>query len=835
MGSRSDETWHRLRVWTSGQAPSERLALQLLLSDGYSRVDPSHPLGGPDGGRDAIVHRNDARWIMAAYFPRQQQSFSAIKSKFVADFQGVDRNEAHGMAFVTNQELTLAERAELTMASVGRADIYHLERIVALLDQPSMHSVRSQYLGIGADPALPPIRYRPAYVQLLSTGAAPVDLVGRGREQAAIWDFLAGTAASSDVCVVSGMPGVGKTAVALAACSGALAQFTGGAIRVDLDSYREDPWRDPAGDHHFTSALLEAIGESPTTIDDAQLLVVWQAFLSARSAASERVLLLFDNVSDYSQVSRLVPRGLGHRTIVTSRTKMAPTISGSTAIGVEPLDRLESSVLLTTSSGRVSTAAGDASTRQEPAALLRIADLCAGLPLALNIAAAILASDPGLTAAELADELGETATRLSSLEYADVAVRAAFVGSLERLDEESAATFALMSVHPGRDWSQRSAASILGASESDAGRRLRRLRQASLIERGPAPSRWLMHDLLYVFAREQLSRHADELDADASRRRLTEQYRSDLEDATWWINAATDLSPDSPFPGRAPAVAWLAAEVGNALACARAAFDGQDYEEAWSIGITAGEYLHVSNRLQEGLEAAELALRAASALNDRSKEAGALNNVGLVHNTVGNLDLAKVAFMKGAKAYREIGEVGGEARVLIGLAEAIRKESGPVSTIGTLRRAVRLYQVDEDVRGVGFALTNLGISLREAGRFLAAQEVLRHALKIHEATGARHAEAATLSQLGTCLGQAGRLPEGEAMLRRAIDVYSEVGNHGGVAMATMNLGNQLRMRGDLQGSGRLYERALAIFVEVNDHGGADLARKNLATLRRTGA
>lgn len=43
---RQDETWHRLREWTSGQTPSERLAAQLLAEEGYSEIDPSHPLGG---------------------------------------------------------------------------------------------------------------------------------------------------------------------------------------------------------------------------------------------------------------------------------------------------------------------------------------------------------------------------------------------------------------------------------------------------------------------------------------------------------------------------------------------------------------------------------------------------------------------------------------------------------------------------------------------------------------------------------------------------------------------------------------------------------------------
>lgn len=84
MSERIDETWHRLREWTSGQAPSERLSAQILLDQGYKELDPSHPLGGPDGGKDALAVRNGKVWLMAVYFPKGQQTFTAIEKKFTS-------------------------------------------------------------------------------------------------------------------------------------------------------------------------------------------------------------------------------------------------------------------------------------------------------------------------------------------------------------------------------------------------------------------------------------------------------------------------------------------------------------------------------------------------------------------------------------------------------------------------------------------------------------------------------------------------------------------------------------------------------------------------------
>jgi hypothetical protein len=155
--SRYDETWHRLLEWTKGQAPSERLAAQILLHEGFAGLDPSHPLGGKDGGKNAITSKEGVRFVMAVSFPRGKQPFRSTKTKFKGDLLGVARNDAKGIAFVTNQELTLIQRAELkTRAAPTVVELFHLERITAILDTPSMAGVRQQYLDIEAE-SLPTI------------------------------------------------------------------------------------------------------------------------------------------------------------------------------------------------------------------------------------------------------------------------------------------------------------------------------------------------------------------------------------------------------------------------------------------------------------------------------------------------------------------------------------------------------------------------------------------------------------------------------------------------------------------------------------------------------
>jgi len=142
------ETWHRLLEWDLGSAASERLAGIILAHEGFRDIDPSHPMGGKDGLKDMVLTHNGRRWVAAVYFPRGQKAFSDIKKKFIHDCEGVVKNNAGGIAFVTNQEIKLSERKELVEEQNVDVQLFHLERICLLLNTPSLYGVRLEFLRI---------------------------------------------------------------------------------------------------------------------------------------------------------------------------------------------------------------------------------------------------------------------------------------------------------------------------------------------------------------------------------------------------------------------------------------------------------------------------------------------------------------------------------------------------------------------------------------------------------------------------------------------------------------------------------------------------------------
>lgn len=144
------DTELRLIAWRDGATQAERLSAAILRLAGYEAVDPQAPLGGPDGGRDIVCSKGGVTWTCAVHFPPTAVGFAAVRRKFLSDLSKVVKDH-RGFAFVTNRPLTVAQVTSLREAGreVGKeVDIFALERIRTLLDQPRGYGIRLQFLRI---------------------------------------------------------------------------------------------------------------------------------------------------------------------------------------------------------------------------------------------------------------------------------------------------------------------------------------------------------------------------------------------------------------------------------------------------------------------------------------------------------------------------------------------------------------------------------------------------------------------------------------------------------------------------------------------------------------
>jgi Helix-turn-helix domain/NB-ARC domain len=351
---------------------------------------------------------------------------------------------------------------------------------------------------VGVTPAVAP-RQLPAVV---------AHFTGRAEELRGL-DRLAalpgnGTGGAVRISAIDGMAGVGKTALALHWAHGHADQFPDGQLYLNLRGF--DPSGTPVPAATAVRRLLEALSAPDLHVPadpDAQL-DLYRSLLADR-----RVLLLLDNASDAEQVRPLLPGAAGCLVLITTRTQLTDLIAldGAIPLTVDVLTAEEARELLARRLGPARMEAERAEAERaeaERAAAGELIELCARLPLALNIAASLAVTRPRVPLALLAGELRDTRQRLDLLSTGNGAanLRAVFSWSYRALSAPAARMFRLLGVQPGPDISTAAAASLAALDRDQARRTLGELTAAHLLTEH-VPGRFSLHDLLRDYAAER--------------------------------------------------------------------------------------------------------------------------------------------------------------------------------------------------------------------------------------------------------------------------------------------------------------------------------------------
>ncbi|MFJ4953684.1 tetratricopeptide repeat protein [Streptomyces sp. NPDC088760] len=606
----------------------------------------------------------------------------------------------------------------------------------------------------------------PAPTALDALPPAAAGFTGRdeelGRLRAALDPSAVGAEQAVVVTAVSGLGGIGKTALAVQAAYAAreAGWFPGGVLFVDLHGYDDVP---VTADQALQS-LLRALGVDPehipATADERAGL--YRSVLAEREA----VLIVADNASSPEQVRPLLPGGVRHRVLVTSRDRLAQL--GARLV---PLDQLTPGAAYELLDRALRIAdPEDNRVVEEAEAAARLAGLCGYLPLALQIAVALLAEDPGKSVAELADELGTSYDRLAALDDGNRSVRAAFDLSYRRLPPDQARLLTMLALAPGPEVSEEVAAVLAGtAGPLPAG--LKALARAHLLERGNIRGCWRMHDLVRAFG----AAAGPAGNVEARLRLLAHYYR--------WADAADDRLhwlPGRPeperFATRVEAMAWLDREREGLVAAVQWAREEPYADTAMRLALCLSRYLRWRRHLDAEIAVSAVAQDAAHRRGDRTGEAMAWNNLGL--------------------ALRQAGRTG----------EAIDAHS----------RVLDLHQAAEDRHREAMAWNNLGLALQQGGRTGEAIDAHSRARDLYQAVGDRHREAMAWNNLGLALQHAGRTGEAIDAHSRARDLYQAVGDRHREGTAWNNLGLALRQVDRTEEAIGVYEKCLGIFREYDD-------------------
>ncbi|MFI2508128.1 tetratricopeptide repeat protein [Streptomyces sp. NPDC018972] len=690
------------------------------------------------------------------------------------------------------------------------------------------------------------------------------EFTGRAEELDALLAALApgpGGHAPVPVTAVAGLGGVGKTALAVRAAHTARERgwFPGGALFVDCHGYDETP----AGAEQLVEALLRALGVAaahvPTTLDERAGL--YRSVLAERARTSGAVLIVVDNASHPGQVRPLLPGHGAHRVLVTSRDTM-PQLGAH----LLRLDILRPEVAHDVLDVALRTAApADPRVLDAPEATGNLCALCGYLPLALQIAAALLIADPGKPVTELVAELADSATVIDHLDDGERGVRAAFDLSYRRLGPGPSRLFRLLALAPGPETSDEAITMLYGAGAPPRPE-LNVLVRAHLVGPGSVRGYWTMHDLVRAYALDRVTREESlRAEGTQARARLLAHYRRRAEEADRHVQSRPGPAPG--FSDRRDALSWLDHERTGLVSAALWASDPVHARDGLGLALSLYGYLSWRRYFDDAVTVYRCAAEAARVLGDDLGAGRAWNALGLalrysrrieeavaahtrargIHASRGDrLEEGKTWDMLGvslteARRFDESIEAHERARELVHAAGDRQLEASTWNNVG--RALFKLGRCDESVvaltraremfRAVGdrlheaTATNNLGRSFRETGRLEEALAAHTTARAVFQELGARERTATAWNDFGVALSALGRLDEAVDAHLLAVREQQEVGHRHGQAIAANDLGVALRRAGRLDEAVAAHLQALRLYREVADRYGEDETLKLL--------
>lgn len=611
-------------------------------------------------------------------------------------------------------------------------------------------------------------------------------------------------ATTPKVALVSGMPGVGKSELALHAAHVAVRNgwFPGGVLFVTLHG---------GGLEVAQTALdgfLSAMGIPGDRVpaDPRARARLFSSLITRYAEAGRPVLVVIDNATSAGQCELLMPGG--GRAMATSRNDLA--ILDARLIRLPVLGEDAGADLI---AGQLDVSLGsDSRVADHPDDARAVVRLCGGLPLALRIVTAILAGNRARPLVAVAAALQDARTRLDELEWERggevLAVRAAFDVSHRELEAERSRVFRLLAVNPGPEISAQAAAVLVNLDERAARRHLEGLAGAHLIEPGVADGRWRMHDLIRIYAAEEPPDGTDDALA-----RLLAFYIGTANAATASLAPATRQRGKRTFPGRAEALEWLDREYPNMAAIAMLPVPDPAFADV-ALGLWL--YFELRWRINDGIMLTRHALSMARQLGDRGREARAQANLAGLFRHSRMFDAALDAGQAAVGAYRSQGDHEGTGIALNNLAAAQMAAQQFGEAIATAREAAAIFRSLGDRQREGIALGHTAIALQETGQLAESIAAYRGTIGAMREAGDSRSEGAGLLNLGNALQKAGRLDEAVTAEEEAAATLRELGDRRGEGTALNNLAGIFRQLNREHEAIAMLRRAVDALADAGD-------------------
>jgi tetratricopeptide (TPR) repeat protein len=688
------------------------------------------------------------------------------------------------------------------------------------------------------------------------------DFTGRAGEQGTLASWLDSDEARSSVpvVVISGMAGVGKTALAVHFAH-QLREHYPEQVFVPLRAHDAD--EAPLKPTTALGRLLRRLGVPDTVIpaDSEDRAALLRFKLTGRKA-----LILLDDALDASQVLPLLPSVPGCLVLATTRRRTL-ILPGMLPLPLDPMPHADATVLFSRTAGAgIRTAADQAS-------VSRLVRLCGHVPLRIHLAGRQLRVHSAWSVSDLV-------SRFSDAGSGGRDMTAQLDLSYRYLTADQQRLFRWLALHPGDRFSSHAAVAMADdASPAMTAHALEVLLDYHLIEE-PVPGRYEFHAVVREYA-EGLANGVDsEEDQRLAMGRLLGYYLGLLDHVDRIVHpfsrrvtvlSGVDPTALPPLRTRRECAELLDTEKTSLLAIARYA-GAQGWPQyaamfahllggfldtwgdwadaiglhrravdAWRVtGNAPGEAVALVDlgfilcRTGQQAEAAERlrdALSIARAAADTTCEAAALNTMGIIQVWSDQYEESLASHDQALALWRQLGDRHGEANALSHGVLPAERLGRHRDALSRAELALAAYRGLGDPHGETKALNNLGGLQQDAGCYDDALISYEQAMATFIEVGDRQGEAIALSNIGDIRRLSGRHEEALKDYRAALSIFSDIGDRGSAVETINGLAATFADAGDSQAALGQYEKALVLATELAERHAQVISHLGIGAVR----
>lgn len=644
--------------------------------------------------------------------------------------------------------------------------------------------------------------------------------VGRQPEVARLRRVLDEPSGEADLGLVTGPPvvliwgtaGIGKTTLAVYAAHLVRACYQDGQLFVPLRGSQQGAV--PVAATH--ARLLRALGVPSDAIPDDpdERSALYRAVLADR-----RVLLVIDDVADDGQVWPLLP-GAGGAVVVTSRVGHS-RLANEHSILLDVMTPDQGVELITKIVGRerVMECIGAAES---------VASSCAGLPLALRVAAGRLATRPEYSLDDFALRLADERLRIDELSPRGHGVRASLDLSYQALNSPARTAFEILSVLEAPTVAAWTLAAVMESSIHRARGWLEELVDAGLAVHVGADAagqdRYQMHDIVRAFGRDRAAYRGQRWVrtvvasavagwcslSEVASRHLGPPF---LPAPTWpdppWPEIMTDAATDRPCQ-------WFEAERSAIIAAVRQASTEDLDEAAWRLAAMLSSYCSAASDWDAWRDTLHDALGAVQRSANRPALAYVWSALGELHVYRADRAAALACLSRALPLVVELDDVRRTGYVLDLIGVVHRRARDLEAADWFFVRAREALWAARDSLGLAHVAHDLAISQGYRHQWREAAAMLEYAMVGFALAGDRRSVAHNHCWLAKAYLEQGRFDDARSRIDTASVIFDELGDKIGRAQCIRARAALAAATGQPRAAVELLDEALEMVREIGD-------------------